>query len=584
MRKTIASKVVWLLPACIIIGLLSFFPVTVHAAQVSFSDPTCVQGEQVTVSVKISQSVAGAELHLAYDPAMLTFISASGSVSGSANDKGGGRLILAYYADSGVADISIRITFRAEAVGKTTINVSDAVLTDVVTVAGDDGSEWEDVVELPVSSGNSQITITAPQTASSDASLTGLRISPGTLSPSFAPGTTSYRASVGNETTSVAVSYSCAAGASAIYYGNTDLKVGDNQLVVKVTAEDGVTTRQYVVTITRAQAAATQPAETTQPPATTQPPETTPPEESTEQPPAVLSMNTTAGDARQIGDFDESLLPIGFQKTTMPYQGADIPVAAGSGAHPLVWLLRPEASETGSEAPKPAGDFWFYDADRELAYPVSGLTGAALQLMPVMPPADTTAPAGYELHFVQIGEKTSVPVYAPVGVEGYNHYIVYAIDAAGAGGLYLYDCAQGTLQRYGFAITGETEAGTLPEETDATTESSAPVPATSASEEIPGEPEQRTLLKYIAIGVAALVVTALIALLAVLVTSAIRTRRREQEEILERETEAYLRIRPQTFERELAQEAEKDEADTEIKTNMDNFSKLFDPEETPGDK
>ena len=106
------------------------------------------------------------------------------------------------------------------------------------------------------------------------ARLKALRVGPytdpiATLTPPFAPDTTSYAATVGYDTTNVGI----AAGrdgwsrlefldaddnpieyANATWYGTAgfmDLAVGENVIKVRVTAEDGVATRTYTLTVTR---------------------------------------------------------------------------------------------------------------------------------------------------------------------------------------------------------------------------------------------------------------------------------------------------------------------------------------------
>ena len=89
---------------------------------------------------------------------------------------------------------------------------------------------------------------------STDATLSALTISEGTLDPVFASGTTAYTASVPNATTTVTVG-ATAADAAATVTGHTGaqaLQVGANTLTITVTAEDGTTTQDYTVKITRA--------------------------------------------------------------------------------------------------------------------------------------------------------------------------------------------------------------------------------------------------------------------------------------------------------------------------------------------
>ena len=99
---------------------------------------------------------------------------------------------------------------------------------------------------------------------STNANLSALSLSSGTLSPVFAANTTSYTASVGNATTSITVTPTVsdtgratvtvnglpvASGAAS---GAIALGVGSNVIATVVTAEDGSTTKTYTTTVTRA--------------------------------------------------------------------------------------------------------------------------------------------------------------------------------------------------------------------------------------------------------------------------------------------------------------------------------------------
>jgi surface protein len=102
---------------------------------------------------------------------------------------------------------------------------------------------------------------------SSNADLSALIISAGTLSPLFASGTQTYTASVSNTTTSITVTptqwdddatiqiqvngggYTTVSTATAS--GALALNLGSNIVDVKVTAQDGLTIKNYTITVTR---------------------------------------------------------------------------------------------------------------------------------------------------------------------------------------------------------------------------------------------------------------------------------------------------------------------------------------------
>ena len=112
---------------------------------------------------------------------------------------------------------------------------------------------------------NKQVTAsyTLTVTASTVASLSGLALSSGTISPTFVSGTISYSASVSNATTSITVTptltdsnstvkVNSVSVASGVASGAISLNVGANTITIVVTAQDGTTIKTYTVTLTRA--------------------------------------------------------------------------------------------------------------------------------------------------------------------------------------------------------------------------------------------------------------------------------------------------------------------------------------------
>ncbi|MDI4650267.1 cadherin-like beta sandwich domain-containing protein [Cohnella hashimotonis] len=103
--------------------------------------------------------------------------------------------------------------------------------------------------------------ITIQRLPSSNATLSGLTLSAGTLSPTFASGTTNYTASVGNAVTSIAVTPTAANGAATIKVNDAavtsgsasagiPLSAGSNQITVEVTAQNG-DKQKYTIMVTR---------------------------------------------------------------------------------------------------------------------------------------------------------------------------------------------------------------------------------------------------------------------------------------------------------------------------------------------
>jgi gliding motility-associated-like protein len=106
-------------------------------------------------------------------------------------------------------------------------------------------------------------TLTVTRAASTNANLSAFKISKGTLTPAFATGTTMYTASVVNGVTSLTVTPTAADNTATITVNGTTvpsgtasgaiaLAVGSNTITTLVTAQDGVTTDTYTLTVTRA--------------------------------------------------------------------------------------------------------------------------------------------------------------------------------------------------------------------------------------------------------------------------------------------------------------------------------------------
>jgi len=105
--------------------------------------------------------------------------------------------------------------------------------------------------------------ITVTRAASSDATLSSLALSSGTISPAFSSGTTSYTASVVNATSVITITpitnnptatvkVNGAAVSSGTASAGIPLNAGPNTITTIVTAQDGITTITYTVIVTRA--------------------------------------------------------------------------------------------------------------------------------------------------------------------------------------------------------------------------------------------------------------------------------------------------------------------------------------------
>ena len=174
-----------------------------------------------------------------------------------------------------VAD-SPRPVGRVTTAGTRLLLVLDSAVTSgqVVTVRYADPSADDDAEAVQDLAGNDADSFSFTGTAggadgllSSDAALSALTLSPGTLDPEFSPAHASYTATVRNSETRVTVTAMANHDAATIEYldasdaaltdadtsaegHQVSLSEGDNAIKVKVTAEDG-TAQTYTVTVTR---------------------------------------------------------------------------------------------------------------------------------------------------------------------------------------------------------------------------------------------------------------------------------------------------------------------------------------------
>lgn len=197
---------------------------------------------------------------ITYDSSMLSFVSATGSISGwefKTNTSQTNKVIfLGYDTDAPnkkkTSDTELfKITFNAKNVGSTQLLFTDLKGS---TTTG---------VPITASAISKTVTIVgASETKSSDANLSSLSVSGYTISPSFKSSTTSYSLSVSNKVTSLDVkAIANNSKAKVTISGNKNLSVGKNNILVEVQAEDG-NKKTYKIEVTRASASSS-PAPTT---------------------------------------------------------------------------------------------------------------------------------------------------------------------------------------------------------------------------------------------------------------------------------------------------------------------------------
>ncbi|MCR8846359.1 cadherin-like beta sandwich domain-containing protein [Paenibacillus sp. SC116] len=213
---------------------------------------TAEDGTSKTYTVTVTRAVpksSNADLNnLTLSAGTLSPVFASGTTSYTANVANS---VTALDVTPSVADSKASVTVNGAVVAsgsasRVPLNVGANLITVVVTAENGTPKTY---------------TVTVTRAKSSNADLSSLTLSAGTLSPAFASGTTSYTANVASGVTELDLTLTVAdskatvtvngAAVSSGSASRVSLNVGANPLTVVVTAEDG-TPKTYTVTVTRA--------------------------------------------------------------------------------------------------------------------------------------------------------------------------------------------------------------------------------------------------------------------------------------------------------------------------------------------
>ena len=198
--------------------------------QISFSDPSVTLGTDVNVTMKVKSTdgtLSKADITVTYDTSVLEF------VSGTDADGGAGTVRIHGASNgAGTGELAYNLKFKTLTAGPTSINISTQEVYD----------SNEALVDI-THQGSSTVQVAAEASASGDASLAELTVSPGELSPEFSEDVTSYDVTVGTDVDRLAINAVAAGeGASVSVSGNDALNMGENAVSITVKAQDGTQT------------------------------------------------------------------------------------------------------------------------------------------------------------------------------------------------------------------------------------------------------------------------------------------------------------------------------------------------------
>lgn len=408
-----------LLASMAILLCLFSVPQSVSAAEarvsIALSQSSLRIGDTVAVTVRISTDglIGSYSMAVTYNNAVLEY-------TGGAGNGGGGTVLISGFAGGTETSLSATLNFKAVANGSCTITTSNGNVYN-----------WQEE-EQTISYAGATVTVSAPQAPASteggsggeagttealkgsgDNSLKSLEISPGTLTPEFQPGTTTYSVQLPEDTTSIVVSaVPNDSKATVAVSHNNDLEPGQNKTYIVVTAENG-TQKTYVLNILCGEAEDTDDAEA--------------------QTVTVNGREYTIASSKQL---EEVSAPEGFTTGEADYAGIKIPVYF-SPNHKLQLVYLLNAEEQGS--------WYIYTPEPESFVPYIEETNAANRYVILTPAENVTIPAGYQKTELDLNGN-QVTAYVQNGDD--RIVLLYAMNLNGEAGFYFYDMTEGTYQRY----------------------------------------------------------------------------------------------------------------------------------------
>ncbi len=199
---------------------------------ISSSTSSTVVGNTITITVRLSSSAHLGVIHysMSYDTNKLTLTSGTQSNA------------LVFKGTEKNTTITFKFKAKASGTGTVTFKINEAIDFDGNNLSG--SKQVSKSINI-----RTQAEIEASYSKNNN--LSSLKVSSGTLSPSFNKNTTSYNVTVDNNVSKITVSGSREDSKSSVSGLTTyNLDEGANKIRVKVTAQNG-STKTYTITVTR---------------------------------------------------------------------------------------------------------------------------------------------------------------------------------------------------------------------------------------------------------------------------------------------------------------------------------------------
>ena len=439
-----------------VILLLPFAKVNADASVSIYISGTAEVGKTINVSLSISgpeTAYAGFSGGFVYNSSLLRLDSISSNYSLQAKSEAMGTFSSTGGLSIPSGSTIITGTFTCLAEGSTTISLSD----------------FE--VDAKYSGASANLTITTPVPKSDNPNLASLKVSPGTLSPSFAWSTTSYSMEVGEDITKVSVTAVAEHNKAKVSLNGVqnNIKPGTNTIKVTVTAENG-NTKVYSISVTRASGPTGTPTPTPKP---------------------LPLVKYLENELMIIPIDDNTTIPEGFSTTTSTYKGVEIPVFKGpasAGSTDEILLVQLLTAQKVK--------LFVYDPAEQIVYPLLFIAQEETSLRLLDAGDSIQAPQGYE-KFVFEYDGEPVNAYRLISDPTHPQILLYMMDAEGKEVFYYFDTEHEMLMPYrGETVLLDPTVTPTPSPDPAAATTEAPVTGVSApSETQPTIKNRNTLLE-----------------------------------------------------------------------------------------
>lgn len=494
---------------------------------VGVSASTVKIGDTVTVTVKVPGAVSG-PVSLYFPTDVMEYVSTSTEASVV-----GGTIQFSIGKGGRAASDTVTVKLKTKTTGSATLKVEATgdiydydSLEEVVLKGASTKVTVENQTTTPPDSGNEGGGDTTPEPQKSgDNSLASLKLSSGTLSPSFKYNVTKYTATVGYDVDKVVVSAKTSNEKATIESvtddGNVNLKVGENTIKIVVKAENGVKATYTIVVTRKAQETPVEP----------QPSDSEEPSGSDSEPtpPEVNEFLQYNGEQLSlVEDIPAERIPAGFESKLLVVNGQQMQgLSFTKGELKLLYLNNTNG----------AASLYVYDEAQQMIYPFIKLSSEHSYVMVLIPnEQEAPVPAGFESCTFSIEGKGTVNAYQmkeeveettswnPFAPEIFlaspaqasEFYLMYCMNGEGEKGWYMYDVVEETYMRYFAATPSIPVGGEVSDDSDLQDKYDAVVKELNASK----------MTQYIIMGGEAAVILILVIVLIVLI---VKNRRPEED-------------------------------------------------------